>query len=198
MKNAVVLWTGGKDSCLALHLAMEHDYHITALVTFVPHGNPEFHAHPQLEMREQAGRMGFDIHFIEINEPYKASYIEALKWIRNTFHAGTVITGDIDLVGGLPNWIEECCEGLEIELSRPLWNRPRPWIMSELLARGIAARITLLNHPQLPANWLNRIIDEHMLIEMKELSDTTGIDLTGENGEYHTMVVEAPAMRRSR
>ncbi len=54
MKNAVVLWTGGKDSCLALHLS-KYKYHIKALATFVPAGEGEFRAHPQSEMRDHDG-----------------------------------------------------------------------------------------------------------------------------------------------
>src|SRR5580704_9376360 len=100
MQNAVVLWTGGKDSCLALHLARENNLNIVALITFVPPGNAEFEAHPQSRMQKQAKRMALDIHFIEITEPYKFSYIKALKWIEDTFMASVVITGDIDLVEG--------------------------------------------------------------------------------------------------
>lgn len=64
MQNAVVLWTGRKDSCLALHLAQESNLNIVALVTFVPARNVEFVAHPQSRMREQAQGMGINMHFI--------------------------------------------------------------------------------------------------------------------------------------
>lgn len=193
MKNAVVLWTGGKDSCLALHLALEKKINILALVTFVPQGNREFRAHPQSEIKFQAGRMGLDVYFKEIKEPYKSSYINALKWIKEDLDASIVISGDIDLVGGLPNWIEECCDGLEIDVFQPLWQKSREWVMGELLAREIKAKITWLNHPLLPREWLNRIIDKKLLTEMKSVSSSIGFDLTGENGEYHTMVISAPA-----
>jgi diphthine-ammonia ligase len=196
MENAVVLWTGGKDSCLALHLVrdnLERHINIVALATFVPPGNVEFRAHPQTEMRNQAKKLGLDIHFIEIHEPYRESYVEALKGMKRDFGASIVITGDIDLVKGHPNWMEECCQGLDIEVHRPLWQRSREWIMEELLARNIQARISFINHPSIPVEWLNRIIDRQFLSELKALSASSGIDLTGENGEYHTMVVAAPA-----
>lgn len=188
MQNAVVLWTGGKDSCLALHLAREQQLNILALITFVPPSEIEFRAHPQSEIREQASRAGIDIHFIKIAEPYKKSYVEALKWIRDALGVSVVVTGDIDQVAGFPNWIEQCCVGLEIEVYRPLWQKPREWIMNELLARKIEARITLINHPSLPLEWLNRVIDETLLTEMRAVAASSGIDLAGENGEYHTMV----------
>lgn len=194
MQSAVVLWTGGKDCCLALHLALESNFSIIALVTFVPSGNTEFQAHPQSEMRKQAIKLGLIIQFIEINEPYKASYIDALKWIQQSLGASVVITGDIDLIDGLPNWIEECCLEAGNIVYRPLWKKPREWIMDEIVLRKIRAKITFLNHSSLPKEWLNQIIEEPFLTEMKNVIAPIGIDLAGENGEYHTMVVDAPAM----
>lgn len=194
MKNAVVLWTGGKDCCLALHLAREHELFILALVTFVPVGNSEFKAHPQTEMRVQAQRMGLAIHFIETSEPYKLSYIEGLVWIRDFLGVSTIITGDIDLVNGYPNWIEECCSGLNLDIFRPLWNQSRDWVIDEILQRGIQARISYLGHSSLPKEWLGCIINESFVLEMKQVFSTiSGADLSGENGEYHTMVTNAPA-----
>ncbi|MCM2279601.1 MAG: hypothetical protein NDJ89_16120 [Oligoflexia bacterium] len=189
MKNAVVLWTGGKDSCLALHLALEHRFRIQALATFVPPGNPEFKAHPQSQMKAQAKRLGYPLHFLEIREPFRESYIEALGWIKSSLAADTVITGDIDRVAGFPNWIEECCVDLGLSVHKPLWGLPRLTVLRELLARGIQAKITHLNHPALPDSWLGRVIDENLLNEMVALCADTGTDLAGENGEYHTMVI---------
>lgn len=198
MQNAVVLWTGGKDCCLALHLAQDdHQINIVALVTFVPSGNVEFRAHPQSEIREQAKRLGLDIHFMIINEPYKGSYIEALKGIKRDLGANILITGDIDLIEGHPNWMEECCQGLDIVVHRPLWQKSREWILEEIIRRGIQARISFINHPSIPKSWLNRVIDDEFLKEMKAHSLSTGIDLAGENGEYHTMVIKAPEFDRN-
>lgn len=191
MKKVVVLWTGGKDSCLALHMAREA-YEIAALVTFVPSAETEFKAHPQNELRAQAQRLGLPIQFIEIAEPYRASYVSALRQIKVQYGAAAVITGDIDEVEGQPNWIEQCCVGLDLEVIRPLWKSPRELIMTELISRGIKARISLINHPDIPLIWLGRIIDSQMLQDLKDLSQSKGIDLAGENGEFHTMVEDAP------
>ena len=99
-----------------------------------------------------------------------------------------VITGDINYVEGHPNWIEECCNGLDLEVIRPLWQESRLMLLEELITRGIEARITWINHPSIPLSWKGRIIDIKCLTDLKHLSIKAGIDLCGENGEYHTMV----------
>ena len=196
MKKAAVLWTGGKDSCLALLLAHEMGYQIVTLATFEPFDAVEFKAHPQSEMRDQAIKLGIDIEFLKVAEPYMDSYIYNLRKLRDEFGISAVVTGDIDLVDGRPNWIVECCKDLSIEVVRPLWKLQRDTIMREIISRGIKARISLINHPLIPQTWLGKIIDEPFLEEMKTLSLTLGLDLAGENGEYHTMVNEMPTRFR--
>ena len=200
-RRAVELWTGGKDSCLALHLVREQraDVEVVALVTFVPSGGggggatTEFKAHPQTEMRSQAARLGLPLHFVEVAEPYEASYASGLTWVRDALGATVVVTGDIDLVNGMPNWIEARCEGLGVDVERPLWLKPREWVLQQVLARGIKARFTYLAHPALPREWLGRVIDAAVVQELKAISASAGgVDAAGENGEYHTMVVDAP------
>ena len=188
-QSVVVLWTGGKDSCLALYRCKEMGHEIKALATFVPENLSEFKAHPREIMLKQAEQLGLPIHFIQIEAPYKESYIEALKWIKDKLSASAVATGDIDLVAGLPNWIQECCEEAGLDCLRPLWRKSRGILMDEILRRKIRAKITWINHPSIPSHWINQEIDEALLKEMKELSRMTGIDLAGENGEYHTMVI---------
>lgn len=188
MKKAIVLWTGGKDSCLALHLARESGWTIVALVTFVPVGGTEFKAHPQSEILLQASHLRLQHEFVQITEPYRESYIAALKNLKNRFDVEGFITGDIDLVAGHRNWILECCQGLDVNVVRPLWHMSRKTVLENILMRGIRARISYINHPSIPSSWLNRVINETLVEELNGLASRTGIDLAGENGEYHTMV----------
>jgi uncharacterized protein (TIGR00290 family) len=191
MRKAAVLWTGGKDSCLALHRAYDKGIAIACLATFVPEDRREFEAHPTAETRRQAHAMNLDLHFISVHEPYRDSYIRGLTWLQG-LGITTVITGDINYVEGHPNWIGECCNGLDLEVIRPLWQESRHVLMEELITRGIQARITWINHPSIPLSWKGRVIDTVCLTELKRLSMKAGIDLCGENGEYHTMVDFAP------
>ena len=191
MRKAAVLWTGGKDSCLAMHRAYDKGIAIACLATFVPEDRREFEAHPTTETRRQATAMKLDLHFIPVREPYRDSYMKGLTWLKG-LGITAVITGDINYVGGHPNWIEECCNGLDLEVIRPLWQESRLLLLEELITRGIEARITWINHPSIPLSWKDRIIDMECLTDLKHLSIKAGIDLCGENGEYHTMVNCAP------
>ena len=184
-----MLWTGGKDSCLAYYRAREAGYQVVALATFVPaSGEEQFKAHPQAEMRLQAEALGVPIHFLEVKPPYRQGYQDRLRELREALGLTAVITGDIDRVDGHPNWIADCCAEIGLEAVFPLWQEPRPALMAELLRRGLKVEISWLNHPALPRELRGRIIDSTLLTELTEICSKVGIDLCGENGEYHTMV----------
>jgi diphthine-ammonia ligase len=192
---AAVLWTGGKDSCLALHRVIDQGVSIACLATFVPADGQDFKAHPRQLMEKQARSLGLPHFFLEVKEPYEEGYEEGLAFLRDRRTIGAVVTGDIDAVAGHSNWIRERCRGLDIEVIRPLWKEPRISLMKELLSRRIEAQITWINHPEIPQSWKGCIIDEWLLAELVTLAERTEIDLCGENGEYHTMVIRAPMFR---
>ena len=116
--KAAVLWTGGKDSALALQVSLNL-HHIRRLICFVPVEGRQFYAHPTELMELQAQKIGMPIEFVPISEPYKQSYRQQIEAIRDT-GIKVLITGDISTVGGMPNWIEEVAEGL-VAVHKPLW-----------------------------------------------------------------------------
>ena len=188
MSKAVVLWTGGKDSALAFYRAQEAGVEIVGLATFIPADGSEFKAHPQAQITAQAESLGLPMHFLKIIEPYEQSYVEQLKAIRSLLGITSVITGDIDFVAAEPNWIVQCCSQVPLDVIRPLWQESRDSLLEDILKKKICARITWINHRDLPRDWIGRIIDADFIQEMKTHSEKVNFDLCGENGEYHTMI----------
>lgn len=183
-----MLWTGGKDSALALARCSESYGTPSRLVTFVPLGEAVFKAHPLDRMKAQAAALGTEHQTVPIAEPYFEGYVDALRRLRSDYGIGTVVTGDIDLVNDHPNWIRQCCEQADLNVLMPLWQDDRERLLREILARGIVAEVTYVAPDQLSTDWIGRRINEEFIAGIRRLSHETGIDMCGENGEYHTMV----------
>ena len=186
--TAAVLWTGGKDSALALHRSA--GLGVTELVTFVP-PDAHFLAHDLQLMAWQARALGLPHRRVEVGFPYQKGYERALSEL---LAAGIerVVTGDIAEVDGHPNFISYCAERVGMSVSLPLWGVDRREHMHEIVGLGFDVMLTLVNEPWLGAAWVGRRLDARALNELEESSRVTGLDPAGENGEYHSMVLGGP------
>ncbi len=185
MKKAAVLWTGGKDSALAFQVSLNL-YDIRRLVCFVPAGNRQFYAHPTELMEIQAQKIEIPIEFVPISEPYKLSYRQQIERLRNS-GIEVLITGDISTVDGMPNWIEEVAVGL-VAVHKPLWELDRHAILDTLIFNEFKVICSLAYKKHFQPTIAGRYLDAELISELKQLP----IDTCGEQGEYHTWVLDAP------
>jgi diphthine-ammonia ligase len=189
----VVLWTGGKDSALALHLAKQAGYLPGLLVTFAP-PNPQFLAHPIPVIKAQCKAMAIDHRTVTLPQPTIDNYVEELSKLRQE-GIEAVVTGDIDEVEGMPNWIQECARKSGLECHFPLWKKNREEVLNLLIAEKFRCLVSLIYKGRAPSWLLGRILDGDLLLKLKEYHKESGMDLCGEQGEYHTWVLDGPCFK---
>ncbi len=196
-QDAAVLWTGGKDSVLALHEARRDGYRLRCLVTFAP-PEPDFLAHPLALMKLQAEALGLPHLLWPVRPPFAEGYEAGLRWLQETMGIGTVVTGDIAEVGGYPNWIRERSRPVGMGVLTPLWGRDRLAVLQRLLALRFGVVFSCVKTRWLPAvPWVGRELDTAAIADLCALREQNGLDLCGEEGEYHTLVTAAPDFSRS-
>lgn len=195
LRNSAMLWTGGKDSSMALYEAGQNGCHIRCLVTFMPPGR-DFLAHPLGFIKLQAQALALPHYVLPVSEPFDRSYETGLHRLRDEMGIDCVVTGDIAEVAGYPNWIRERCRSVGMDVHTPLWGRDRGVLLRQLLDRGFRARISCVDTRRLDMSWLGRELDESTVAGLQAVRDRTGLDLCGEEGEYHTLVVGGPHFMR--
>jgi uncharacterized protein (TIGR00290 family) len=195
-KRAVVLWTGGKDCNLALWEAKRAGYQIAALVTFATN-RYKFKAHPVPILIAQAKALSIPHLSIEINEPYKESYQKALAELKRSLQIDTVITGDIAEVDGYHNWITECSKPAKLNVWLPLWNLNRFQVLNNVIDFGFKTIFSCVKKPWFNRSWLGRELNRETLLELEKIRETSGLDICGEQGEYHTFVLDSPLFRKT-
>ncbi len=82
VQNAAMLWTGGKDSAMALYEADQNGYCVRCLVTFAP-PEPDFLAHPLSFIKMQAQALALPHYVLPINAPFEQSYETGLRRLRD-------------------------------------------------------------------------------------------------------------------
>jgi len=195
MQTAAILWTGGKDCSLALLEARRDPYDVRCLVTFAPL-NLKFLAHPPVFIKMQAQALALPHYILPITEPFEKSYETALCELRDKMGISTVITGDIAEVGGSPNWIRERSRPVGMNVHTPLWGRDRLALLEQQLANGFKVIFSCVNTRWLAAGWVGRELDDAAIADLRDVRDRTGLDICGEEGEYHTLVTDGPSFTR--
>lgn len=193
-EKAIVLWSGGKDCNLALQLAKEKGYEIMALVTFHSKST-EFRAHALELMELQSKSLGIPHILLEIQEPFSENYELQLRKLKDQLGITIAVSGDISEIHGNSNWISDRAQAVGMKVFLPLWQMERMEVMNLLLKFNFEILVTLVKSPWLTENFLGRRIDLKLIEEFKALGLENGLDLCGEQGEYHTMVLNGPAYR---
>jgi diphthine-ammonia ligase len=199
--KVAVLWSGGKDSSFACYKAIANGYDITCTVTFVwETPSPCAYAHPLPLIALQSKVLG--INHIEARvkdgQPYFEQYVEAVSRLIKEDGIEGIVTGDIVFLDiSRRNWIDDVCKELGIKVIKPLWDVDRYKMLTELISRGFKAVFTCVKQPWFDETWLGRELDWECLEDLKELREKHGIDLCGELGEYHTIVLDAPFFKQA-
>ena len=91
------------------------------------------------------------------------------------------------MVDGMPNWIEGVAAGLA-EVHKPLWELDRHAILDTLISNKYKVVCSLAYKKHFQPTIAGRYLDAELISELKQLP----IDTCGEQGEYHTGVLDAP------
>ena len=84
-----------------------------------------------------------------------------------------------------------CCMNAGLKAILPLWQMDRAELVNQMLGAGIKTMIVSCNE-KMGERFLGRIITPQLLEELSSLD----IDPCGENGEYHTLVLDCPFFSR--
>ncbi len=194
-----VLFSGGKDSCLALQKAKEKD-EVVCLITVISE-NPEsfmFHT-PNISLTKlQAEAMGLPIVSITTKgekEKELKELKEIIKRAKEEFEIEYVVTGAIKSEYQKSR-IEKVCREIDLECLNPLWHRGEIEIMKELVKNDFEVIITGVFAEPFGREWLGRKIDFVTIEELEKLERAYKINPSGEGGEIETTVLDAPFFRK--
>ena len=221
--RVAVLASGGKDSAYAAWWAQLQGWEVVSLVTVLVKGDDSMMFQLQNtwitafqasssgvpwkpiisfgEEEEEVGDLESSItaegYILDFNEIFPPG-IEIPENL--VIHSGPL---DIDglVVGALRSdyqktRIERMCQRLGIASFSPLWHKDQGEHMQSFLEHGFGVVFTSVSTEGMSADWVGRTLDGESLNELRDLSRRHRFNLDGEGGEFETIVVSAPHMRR--
>ncbi len=182
-------WSGGKDSCLALHLAVAAGGVPQRLLCMTAEDGRRTNAHGlSVDVIEaQAAALGIALTLCATTwEDYEEKFVAALRKMAAEGIAAGVF-GDIDIEAHKA-WEEKVCRAAGLRASLPLWGRPRERVLAEFLALPAAATVVAARADVALAGLAGRQLTARLARELA----LAGCDVAGEHGEYHTAVTDCP------
>lgn len=191
--NAGMSWSGGKDSCLALYKALNSGIKIKKLINFYSKetGRCCFHGIDARLLELQAKLIGIPLlqHSMPVDmKDYEEQFKIAVKGVKGI---DSMVFGDIYL-DEHKDWVERVCNDIGIKAIEPIWNQPTVRLMKEFIDAGFKTVIISCQAEKFSQDFAGRIYDYNVLDELVGRK----ICPCGENGEFHTLVIDGPIFKR--
>jgi diphthine-ammonia ligase len=194
-----VLFSGGKDSTLALHLAAEKEQ-VVCLVTVISK-NPEsymFHT-PNIDVTTlQAEALGLPLVSVSTQghkEEELADLEKAVAEAMSKFKIDGVVTGAVESIYQSSR-VQQICNRLDLWCFNPLWKHDQRALLETLLERKFKVVISGIFAYPLDDKWLGKQIDMQVIARLVQLQEQYGISPSGEGGEIETTVLDAPMFKK--
>ncbi|RDD52157.1 diphthine--ammonia ligase [Nanoarchaeota archaeon NZ13-N] len=190
-----VLYSGGKDSNLALYYASKL-YDVKCLITIIPKSSESMLFHyPNSELvKLQSEALGIPLVY-DYSEDDEERQMRVLKDLlskaREEYGIKGVFTGAIKSSYQFDRF-KRIFEELGLQIIAPLWQKDEEEIIKEILELGFEVIVTRIAIYPFEEKFLGRKIDEEFLEYLKRAR----ANLVGEGGEYETFVLYMPLFKK--
>jgi len=206
----VSLFSGGKDSMMALHYALKF-HEVKFLLSFIADPESYMFHYPNIELArfsadaleipiimKKLSQFGHHLERKEKSECSKEKELEslrdALKDLKNLGIEGVatgVVTSNYQY-----GRIKKICDQLNLNIFAPYWQKSHEDLIKEALNLNFKIIFVGVYADGFNEKWLGRVLDRQALKELKILEKKFKINIGGEGGEYETFVLDCPLFKK--
>ena len=199
-KKCAVLFSGGKDSCMAAYLAKKQGYELACLISIFSKNKESymFHTPSISKTKQQAEIMNIPL-IIQKTKGKKEEELKdlenAIKKSKDKFKIDTIVTGAIQSVYQASR-IKKICDKLKLKCFNPLWQKDELNYLEDLIKNKFKVIIIGVAAYPLDKFWLGKEINKNFIKKVKELNKKYKIHPAGEGGEFETFVLNCPLFKK--
>jgi len=196
MDKVAISWAGGKDSSLACYKVMLAGYEVSYLLNFITQDARASMTHGLSSELLRAQARAIEIPIIQRRTTWAGYEKELKSAIKELKQEGVqaIVFGEIELQAHR-NWIERVCKEEGVKPLLPLWGSKPEKIFDDLIQEKFEAIVVSTEDKVLGKRWLGRKVNKEFVKDLYHLKDEFGIHPCGENGEYHTFVIDGPIFK---
>ena len=197
--KAAVLFSGGKDSTMALYYALSHGEDVRYLLSMKSRNDESYMFHvPNIHITDLLGEAaGIPVMSVE-TDGVKEAELEDLKGaferLKN-LGVECIYTGALYSVYQKSR-IERLGSETGLEIISPYWHVDELEYMREIVSSGFKIIISAVAAWGLDESWLGRVIDDEAIDELVKINEKYHVDLAFEGGEAETLAIDGPVFKK--
>lgn len=198
MMKLGILFSGGKDSTLALHRAAE-SHEIACLITVVSENPASFMFHtPNIDLTGlQAEALGVPLVRVTTKgekETELADLQRAITAAKETYGIEGVVTGAVRSTYQAAR-VQRICHELGLWCFNPLWLKDQVVLLREVVSEGYDVIISGVAAEGVSSLLGEKIVPKTVDV-LERLAETARINPAGEGGEFESTVLDAPLFKK--
>ena len=197
--NVAVLFSGGKDSTMALYHALCKHEDVKYLLSMKSKNDESYMFHvPNIHITDLLSQ-ALDIPLISVETDGVKE--EELKDLKRAFENLKSLGVEAIYTGALysvyqKSRIEKLGLEVGLEIISPYWHVDELEYMREIVSSGFKIIISSVAAWGLDESWLGRTIDDEAIDELVKLNEKYRIDIAFEGGEAETLAIDGPIFKK--
>ena len=197
--DVAVLFSGGKDSTMAVYAALEAKEEVKYLLSIKSKNDESYMFHvPNIHITDLLSQ-ALEIPIMSVEtEGIKEEELEDLKSafidLKN-LGIEAIYTGALYSVYQKSR-IEKLGEEVGLKIISPYWHVDELQYMRKIVSLGFEIIICGVAAWGLDESWLGRVIDDDVIDELLALNEKYGVDIAFEGGEAETLAIDGPIFKK--
>ncbi len=197
--DVAILFSGGKDSTMAVYAALEAKEDVKYLLSMKSKNDESYMFHvPNIHITDLLSEaLGIPLMSVE-TDGVKEEELEDLKAaffdLKNS-GVEAIYTGALYSVYQKSR-IEKLGDEVGLKIISPYWHVDELEYMRKIVSLGFKIMICGVAAWGLDESWLGRIIDDDTIDELVKLNEKYHVDIAFEGGEAETLAVDGPIFKK--
>ena len=197
--KVAVLFSGGKDSTMAVYNALENGEDVEYLLAMKSANDESYMFHvPNIHLTDLlAEAMNIPIISIETAGIKEAELEDLKRGFEKLKSLGieAIYTGALYSVYQKSR-IEKLGDECGLEVISPYWHVNELDYMRQIVSLGFKVIISGVAAYGLDEKWLGRLIDDECIDDLLKLNEKVGLNIAFEGGEAETLVIDGPIFNK--
>ena len=197
--NVAVLFSGGKDSTMALYYALDKKEDVRYLLSMKSRNDESYMFHvPNIHVTDLLAE-ALDIPIMSVETDGIKE--EELKDLKQAFENLKSLGVECIYTGALysvyqKSRIEKLGQEVGLKIVSPYWHVDELEYMRKIVSLGFKIIISGVAAWGLDESWIGRVIDDEAIDELVKLKEKYYINLAFEGGEAETLAIDGPIFKK--